>query len=178
MEAIHTTDLILEPLTVRHAEAMFPILSDPKLYRYLDYGPPTTIRHVRNVYEKLEQRSSRDGCETWLNWIVCLKGATPIGYVQATIVSPDLTWIAYFLGSKYWGHGYACSATKAMLTRLEERYGVKQLFATVEIDNGPSIVLLKRLFFEHASGQEAATHDLSNSELLYKRDAKLIDNLP
>jgi RimJ/RimL family protein N-acetyltransferase len=175
MEALETADLVLEPLTVAHAEAMFPILSDPILYRYLDYGPPPSVNHVRGVYEQLQKRASPDGHETWLNWVICLRGTLPIGYVQATLVPTNSAWVAYFLGSAYWGHGYAYAATETMLRHLAEIFGSKLFLATVEIANVRSIALLKRLSFEQVSGQDAASYDLSNTELLFKRHTALVD---
>jgi len=169
MEALKTANLVLEPLTVAHAEAMFPILSDPILYRYLDYGPPPSVSHVRGVYEQLQKRASPDGHETWLNWVICLRGTLPIGYVQATLDSKHSAWIAYFLGSAYWGHGYAYTATQTMLSHLAEGFGSELFLATVEIENIRSIALLKRLSFEQVSGPDAAPYELSSTELLFKR---------
>ena len=171
MERLFTTNLVLEPLTVVHAETMFPVLSDPELYRYLDYGPPPSLNHVRSVYKRLQQGASPDGRETWLNWILCLDGATAIGYVQATLVSPNTAWIAYFLSGNHWGHGYAYSATRTMLGHLIDRYDVDDFLATVETANARSISLLEHLEFERAAGHEAEVHELSDTEVLFKRHA-------
>ena len=40
---LETTRLLLTPLRADDAEAMFPLLSDPATYRYLDYGPPACV---------------------------------------------------------------------------------------------------------------------------------------
>jgi len=171
MERLFTADLVLEPLTVAHAEAMFPVLSDPGLYRYLDYGPPPSVEHVRSVYARLEKGASPDGSETWLNWILCLDGAVPIGYVQATLEASNTAWIAYFLGRAHWGHGYACAATKTMLGHLVQRYEIVDFLATVETENARSIALLERLEFNRVTAQDAAAHELSDTELLFERNA-------
>ena len=171
MQRLLAANLVLEPLTEAHAEAMFPALSDPELYRYLDYGPPPSLDDLRSVYKRLQRGVSPDGSEIWLNWILCLDGAINIGYIQATLVSPNAAWIAYFLSSDYWGHGYAYSATKAMLQHLIERYEVAEFLATVEMENIRSISLLERLGFERAAHHEAEPHKLSNSEILFKRQS-------
>jgi len=169
-----TPDLVLEPLTVAHAEAMFPVLSDPELYRYLDYGPPPSVEHVRNVYARLEKGVSPDGTETWLNWILCLDGNVPIGYVQATLESSNTAWIAYFLSRAHWGHGYASAATKTMLSHLVQRYETAEFLATVETENARSIALLERLDFNRVPARDAAAHELSDTELLFGRNAGTI----
>jgi ribosomal-protein-alanine N-acetyltransferase len=169
MDFLRTAELVLEPLTVAHAEAMFPVLSEPELYRYLDYGPPPSVEHVRSVYAKLERRKSPDGSEGWLNWIVYLGSRGPIGFVQATVVSNRRCWVAYLLSSAHWGHGYAQAATAAMLEHLSGKYRAAEFLATVENANARSISLLERLSFERATTHEAASHDLSSTELLFKR---------
>ena len=42
MRTLETEGLVLEPLTAAHAEAMFELLSDPELFRYLDDSPRPT----------------------------------------------------------------------------------------------------------------------------------------
>ncbi|HEY6137570.1 MAG TPA: GNAT family N-acetyltransferase [Thermoanaerobaculia bacterium] len=140
---IRTARLVLEPLTVAHAPAMFALLSDPALYTYLDFPPPPSLEHLQRVYARLETRRSPDGTEEWLNWIVVLDGA-PIGFVQATIYPDRRANVAYVFGSAHWGHGYATEAVAAMLAQLD---GCK-FFATVDERNARSIRLLERLGIE------------------------------
>ena len=148
MQVIRTARLALEPLTVAHAPAMFPLLSDPALYAYLDFPPPPSLEHLQRVYAKLETRRSPDGTEEWLNWIVMLDGA-PIGFVQATIGPDRSANVAYVFGSAHWGQGYAFEAVTAMLAALD---GCK-FFATVDPRNARSIRLLERLGFRYVGGE-------------------------
>lgn len=142
--ALVTPRLLLEPLTVAHAPAMFEILCDPELYRYLDYGPPPNVEHLQRVYAELERRTSPDGAQQWLNWIVILDDA-PIGVVQATIDESRSAEIAYVFARAQWGNGYAREATEAMIGELREAYGATSLTANVDEGNIRSIRLLQRL---------------------------------
>src|SRR6266702_1101006 len=169
MQAISTARLVLEPLTVDHAEAMFEVLSERTLYRYLDYPPPPSLEHVRDVYSKLEARQSPDGSQVWLNWVVCQHGQPPLGYVQATVVSQRTAWIAYVLSSKHWGYGYAREAIRGMLQHLTSVYGVERYLATVETENQRSVRLLQRLAFHCATAEEREGRSLSSTELLFVR---------
>ena len=169
MKTIATSELLLEPLTVAHAEAMFGILSDPDLYRYLDYGPPPSVEHVRDIYSRLERRQSPDGKQRWLNWVVRGKGLDLLGYVQATLLEPDIAWIAFVFGRTHWGHGYASAATKAMIEHLELACGSRRFLAMVEAENARSISVLTRLSFRLATSEEAKPHDLTATEQLYMR---------
>lgn len=169
MQAIVTSELALEPLCAAHAEAMFELLSDAEIYRYLDYPPPPSVEYLRNVYAQLEARKSPDGAEAWLNWVVRPHGHPLVGYVQATVAANRRAHVAYVLGSQHWGHGYARKAMLAMLPHLTTAYGVARSLATVERENRRSIRLLERLGFQLASVPELQAHRLSPTERMYVR---------
>lgn len=172
MQPLTTRELVLEPLTVAHAPEMMAVLSDAEVYRHLDYGPPPSLDHIETVYRKLEARSSPDGDEAWLNWIVRRPGEPPMGYVQATVLPDRSAWVAYVFASAHWGGGHAGAATSAMLHHLQSAYDVTRFLATVECGNARSLRLLERLGFRFASVDEAAPHGLTPTERLYVRDAR------
>ena len=169
MKVLFTERLLLEPLVVAHAAAMFPVLAELELYRHLDYGPPPSLDHLRNVYEKLEARRSPDGSQQWLNWILRQPGGPPIGCVQATILSNRSAYVAYMLAREHWGRGYALEGTRAMVEHLTSEYRVATFMAVVEVDNARSIALLQRLSFDPASAGTSRSEDLSATERLYVR---------
>src|SRR6185369_15360299 len=115
MQALVAGNLVLEPLVAAHAKAMFAVLTEPELYRYLDYPPPASVDQLAAVYAHLEARKSPDGGEHWLNWIVSPLGQAPIGYVQGTVMSLGNAWIGYVFSKKHWGKGHATQAVHAML---------------------------------------------------------------
>ena len=86
MQTLATSELVLEPLVTAHAEAMFDVLGDPALYRYIDEAAPASVDHLRRLYTRLEARLSPDGSQVWLNWVVRRPGLPPVGYVQATLM--------------------------------------------------------------------------------------------
>ncbi len=167
MQTIVTTELTLEPLRMSHAEEMFEVLGDEAIYRYLDYSPPSSVEYLRGVYARLETRTSPDGSEGWLNWIIRPHGQSPAGYVQATVAPDRSAHVAYILASRYWGHGYAQRAMRAMLEHLASNYDVDHCVATVEAENQRSIRLLERLGFRPAAAEERKGHSLSATEDLF-----------
>ena len=175
MQSLETDDLLLEPLVAGHAEAMFPLLSDPALYRWIDEAPPADLARLRARYDRLETRTSADGRQHWLNWVVRRPGQPPLGYLQATVLEDGSAWVAYLLGSAHQGQGIATRATAAMLAHLEEAYGATRLLANVEAENGPSIRLLQRLGFRAATAAEAARHEPTASERIFVRDRRVRD---
>ena len=170
MPALAAEGLVLEPLTAAHAEAMFALLSDPVLYRYIDEAPPADVDKLRARYRRLESRTSADGGEAWLNWIVREPGQPPLGFVQATVLDDGSAWVAYLLGSAHQGRGHATRATAAMLAHLEAAHGTTRLLANVELENLASIRLLQRLGFRAATAAEAARHEPTASERIFVRE--------
>jgi len=172
MRTLQADGLVLEPLTAAHAEAMFALLSDPALYRYIDEAPPADADSLRARYARLERRESADGRQRWLNWVVRAPGQPPLGYVQATVLDNGSAWVAYLLGSAHQGRGHATHATAAMLAHLESEHGTSRLLANVEAENLPSIRLLQRLGFRAATPAEAARHEPTASERIFVRERR------
>ena len=172
MQSLVAPPLTLEPLVADHAESMFAVLSDPRIYEHLDYGPPTSIEELRQVYARREARCSPDGKQQWLNWVLRLDSADAsefTGYVQATIEPDNLAWIAYVLAPSYWGEGHAGRACMVMMDHLRTHYGVSRFAATVEAGNERSIALLTRLGLRLAGEAEVLQHSLTHSERLFVR---------
>ena len=153
MNALSTARLDLQPLLVSHADAMFEVLSDEKLYRYLDYPPHSSLQHTRDIYKRLEARESPDGRQRWLNWIVVPRGQQPAGFVQATVAQPQTAWIAYLLGQAQWGKGYATEAVAAMMAHLADHYDVTRYLATVEAEN--TKIRQRRFYEKHHAKRKA-----------------------
>ncbi len=167
MPTLSSGDLVLEPIAVAHAEEMFPLLSDPEVYRFLDHGPPPSLAHLQKVYETLARGAPPESAERWFNWVVRHKRLGVLGYVQATVVEPSTAWVAYVLGVSSWGQGHGSAATEAMMAYLASALRISTFLATVELENHRSVALLRKLSFRPASAEEAEPHALSPTEGLY-----------
>jgi [ribosomal protein S5]-alanine N-acetyltransferase len=167
MRVLQAEPLVLEPLEGRHAPGMFSVLSDPAIYEY-ENEPPPSLEWLAERYRKLESRTSADGAELWLNWVVIF-GAAPIGYVQATIESSHTAWIAYEFASAYWGRGWATLATGSIIEELEQNYGVATLLAELVGANHRSRRLLERHGFELADPALQADRPVEPGEILMVR---------
>lgn len=116
--SISTVRLELEPLRGAHAEELYPVLTDTRLYEYTRETPPASMEALRARYAFLEARRSPEGTELWLNWALReITTGTPIGYVQATVTSDhaDLAWV---VGTSWQRRGFATEATRALMERL------------------------------------------------------------
>lgn len=175
MTPTRTEHLLLEPLASCHAEEMFPVLSDPAIYEWLDYGAPASVEALRTLYVRLEVGQSPDGSEVWLNWLVRLDGGRAIGYVQATVYPGHKTYVGYVLASDYWGNGYATEAMTALLTHLAQEHPAPVTMAVIEVENVRSAALLRRLNFGVAPTGHPSAGGLTPTERLYVRYSDAVE---
>ena len=164
MRILATARLRLEPQAAAHAQEMFAVLCDPRIYEH-ENAPPRSLEWLRERFATLESRRSPDGSERWLNWVARLSNGEAIGYVQAT-VSTASALIAYEFASKWWGRGFAREAVGAVIAELAARYEVRELAAILKRSNERSQRLLERLCFEPASREEHARRRIEPDELL------------
>ncbi len=143
---IETERLCCEPITASHASAMFEVLADERIYRYLPSDPPESVEALRERYEFLGRGKSPDGREAWLNWILVKRtDGTPIGYFQATVREPQSCEIAYVLDPASWGRGYAREASVALISHLFDAFQIPSVCANIDTRNGPSLKLVEAL---------------------------------
>jgi RimJ/RimL family protein N-acetyltransferase len=103
MPTLVTGDLLLEPLVAAHAEAMFAVLSDPALFRFIDGAPPGSVHELRQRYARLESRMSPDGAAALAQLGAAATGRRAAGFVQSTVEPDRQAWVAYLLGQQHQG---------------------------------------------------------------------------
>ena len=106
------------PVLASHAPLLFDTLRDETLYVHTGGRPPATVGEVKNWFEALESRSSPDGKQVWLTWIIYLTvEQLPIGYLQATL-EDDQADIAWLVGSEWQGKGFASEGASRLVAWL------------------------------------------------------------
>jgi ribosomal-protein-alanine N-acetyltransferase len=171
LRVIATPRLELDPQLALHADEMFALLQDPALYRY-ENEAPQSVERMRERFARLETRMSADASEAWLNWVVRLRGAGLIGFVQATVHRDGTAGVAYVFGSAYWGNGYAHEAVHAMLRELAEAWEVRVFRAVLKSANAQSRRLLTRLGFVPALRDFQSAEDVADDEALMVLDIR------
>lgn len=122
--------LLLTPIVGSNAEAMYPILSDRRLYEFTGDQPPESVEALQAWFSRLETRISPDESQLWLTWLVRIaEDDSAIGYVQATVTESH-TDIAWLIGSEWQGNGYASEATNKLVSWLISN-GVKTIRACI-----------------------------------------------
>jgi ribosomal-protein-alanine N-acetyltransferase len=160
MRVLAGDGVTLEPQIAAHAAALYAVISEPALYRYIDSKEPESEAALAERLARLESRVSPDGTEHWLNWVVRTASGEIVGYVQATVTPDHQAEIAYVFGLAHQRRGYAFAACAAMIAELGASYGVTQLTATLDPQNAASRALLEKLGFTLA-GEDPTAHEVT-----------------
>lgn len=170
MRSLRTTLCVLEPQVAAHAPEMFAVLSDPAIYEF-ENAPPASQAWLAERFRKLETRTSGDGSEQWLNWVVRLPSGELAGYTQATVEPSGFATVAYELASRYWRRGLGSCAVSAMLVELASAYRVHTFLAVLKARNFRSLALLERLGFRSGLPEHLASVDAEPDELIMYKPA-------
>jgi RimJ/RimL family protein N-acetyltransferase len=160
---LQTSRLDLVPINREHAASMFSVLIDPALYEFTGGSPPVDIETLALKYEYWESRTSPDGSELWLNWVIRLRDSGKlIGHVQAglDLTHADGADVAWIVGSRWQKHGYATEAAKRVVDWVLE-LEVPEIRASINPENTASIKVAERAGL-------VRTNEFSRSELIWK----------
>lgn len=170
---LETSRLRLEPLQADHARILFADLQDSRLYRYFPQDPPSSVDSLAERYEKLQSRTSPDGKELWLNWVIRRKeDGAHVGTVEATVKDNGTADLAYFVFSEYQRRGVAREACERVIAWLSAELGVRTVAATIDTRNAASIALVESMGFRRTGFAEAADvfKGSPSDEFRYARD--------
>jgi len=144
-----TPDLILEEFNSYHAEYLYDILQDDRIYTYIPENAPVSIKALKDRYEILEKGSLKEE-EIWLNYaIYSFDIGKYIGTLQATVLlNKGSITIAYILDPKVWGEGYASKALSIMIDDLKNKFKGFSYYAYIDTRNERSLKLIKGLDFK------------------------------
>jgi len=144
---LRTDRLDLLPIDRTHAEGLFAVLKDPRLYGFTGGEPPIDASSLARTYEFWETRASPDGTELWFNWAVSLRvHQLLIGYVQAGIHS-DYADMAWVVGSEWQQQGYATEAARSLLRWAFDTLDLNRVQAEADTRNLASARVLEKLGF-------------------------------
>jgi RimJ/RimL family protein N-acetyltransferase len=166
-ESIETERLLLEPLTVAHAEEMVHVLDDWELHTFTG-GEPATLAELRSRYNRLVSGPAPYHQEGWLNWIVHLRPppsavlhradlddphdlddqeravGPAVGTVEATVHPGPWAALAWIIGTEWQGRGIATEAARGLVGWLTA-HSVTDLRANIHPGNQASAAVARKL---------------------------------
>lgn len=135
-EPFSTSRLDALPLDVAHAEEMAAVLFDPALHAYTG-GAPEDATALLARYER-QTAGSPDPAELWWNWVLRVRADGSLaGYVQAT-VRDSRAEVAWVVGTRWQGRGYAKEAATGLVRHLLDRGAVRTVVAHIHPDHAAS----------------------------------------
>ena len=142
-DQISSARLRLVPLTVGDAAEMVDVLSGEALYAYTG-GTPPGLGELRARYAG-QVAGPPGGGEEWRNWILRREpDGQAVGYVQATITGEgQRAEIAWVVGLRWQGRGYATEAARALAGWLDAR-GVQVVQAHIHPEHAASAAVARR----------------------------------
>jgi len=144
---LETDRLILREWAPEDAEALFAIVSDPDVMRFIENGQPwADIERVREWIGRLQVSYSTRGYSRWA--VVEKESGRAIGNCGFA----PLPWsgeidFGYLLARDVWGRGYATEIGRAALRHGFERFGFAEVTASVAPEHTPSRRVLEKLGF-------------------------------
>ncbi len=140
------------------------MLAGDELYTFIG-GTPPTLDELRAQYEHQAAGHSADGTEAWHNWIIRPRpDGQAVGFVQATIREDRRqAEIAWVVGLKWHGRGYATEASLAVVASLEA-LGVMRITANIGPGHVASESVARRIGLQ-------PTNEMVDGERVWERNS-------
>jgi ribosomal-protein-alanine N-acetyltransferase len=145
---LETSRMILEPITVGHAEELVELFADPRLHTFVPFEPPTLEQQQKRC-ARWEQGKSPDGLEIWLNWTGRDKASGQVmAHFQSGVKLDHTASIGYVVSRKFQGQGFALEGMMVVLDVLRDRFHVAEVKAWTDTRNEASHRLARKLGME------------------------------
>jgi RimJ/RimL family protein N-acetyltransferase len=149
---LETPRLLLEPLQISHALALYEPLQSVAIYEYIPLTPPASLEELANRYQRLSSRRSPDEQEVWLNWAMRERTENRyVGTLEATVYPDATASLAYILFPVFWRQGYAKEGCRRILDLLCKDYQIHTVSAEIDTRNSASIKLIESLGFRRVA---------------------------
>jgi ribosomal-protein-alanine N-acetyltransferase len=141
---VRTARLCLREFTATDVEAIHAYSCDPKVTRYLFFGP----RDEASSAEYLEGllASQREVPRTRFELAVEESASGRVmGACDLSLVERNVVDLGYMLGSTDWGRGYATEIALALVDAAFRDLRAERVISTVDINNSASIRVLEKV---------------------------------
>ncbi len=140
---IATERLLLREFLPADYDAVHAYASDPRVTRYMLYGPrdpADTQAYVERVL-----RYQRDNPRlVWELAVTQLSDGALIGACDLTLLKPGEGDVGYMLRRESWGQGYGTEIARALIQAGFESLALERILSTVSTENRRSIRVLEK----------------------------------
>jgi len=142
---LETERLRLRPFTLDDEAAVFALVSDPEIAHFVRFEAHRTPADTRAFLELVQQHYRRGDPFAWaivLREDECLMGSC--GFVSQAPERKSAE-IGYWLGTPYWGKGYAAEAARALVRFGFEQIGLERVEAKCFVENRAGQRVIEKL---------------------------------
>jgi ribosomal-protein-alanine N-acetyltransferase len=141
---VRTERLILRDFLKTDCEAIHAFSSDPRVTRYLFFGPrdeDNTADYLRGLLASQRERP-RTRFELAVEEAASGRviGACDLSFIERNVVD-----LGYMLGTPNWGKGYATEISLALIDAAFFDLLADRVISTVDVNNGASIRVLEKI---------------------------------
>ncbi|WP_298117016.1 GNAT family N-acetyltransferase [Flavobacterium sp.] len=150
---LETERLLLRPLEISDAEALFELNKNPNVHKYLWQKPEVAIDESIKVIEYVQRQYAENKIgrfATILKETGEFIGWTGIKYINDHIENGNTNFYdyGYRLNEQFWNKGYATEASKAWLDYGFNQMNIKEMNAYTHAENGASNHVLQKVGFD------------------------------
>jgi len=142
---LKTERLRLRPFTLDDEAAVFALVSDPEIARFVRFEAHRSSDETRAFLELVQQYYERGNPFAWA--IVLRENGRLIGSCGFVSQAPERrsAEIGYWLGKPYWGQGYAVEAARALVRFGFEQIGLDRVEAKCFLENRAGQRVIEKL---------------------------------
>lgn len=146
MPTLETERLVLREFEEDDLQAIQEYASDPKVVRYMAWGPNTekdTQEFLQRAFDRRRKQPRTD-----YDLAIILKAENHlIGSGGIYIANPDHreAEIGYSFNRRFWGHGYATEAARTFVAFGFEELGLHRIYATCAPANVASARVMEKI---------------------------------
>ncbi|GAC1304359.1 MAG: GNAT family protein [Steroidobacteraceae bacterium] len=139
-----TSRLTLREFVAADYDAVFAYSSDPRVTKYLFFGPRD--QHATTDYLEGLLRSQEERPRTRFELAVT-EAATGrvIGACDLSLIERNVVDLGYMLGFAHWRKGYATEIARALMDAAFVHLRAERIISTVEVHNRASIRVLEKI---------------------------------
>lgn len=147
---LETERLILRKFTEDDLEALFLILKDEEVNRFLPWYPMKNLKETKKFYE--ERYATKYNEPQAYAYAICLKNDdVPIGYINVNV--DDSYELGYGLRKEFWHQGIVSEAAKAVAEQVKKD-GIPYITATHDVNNPHSGGVMRKIGMKYQYSYE------------------------
>jgi RimJ/RimL family protein N-acetyltransferase len=141
---LRTARLNLREFAKSDFDAVFAYSSDPKVTRYLFFGPRDADSTTLYLEELLASQRERPRTRFELA-VEEISSGRVIGACDLSFIEPHVVDLGYMLGAQEWGKGFATEIALALIDAAFFDLRAERVISTVDVNNGASIRVLEKI---------------------------------